>query len=289
MRRGRTADGAGGPVADGDTIGPADVDGAGPADVDGVGGAAAEFGAGGTAAEFGAGGTAAAAARARADPWRVAFFGLLAAGVVAAAGWAVFGHSLLVVRHVVVTGANRLVPAAAVRQAAAIRLGTPLAEVDTEAIAHRVEGIAPVALAHVSRSWPDTIVIAVTDRVAALAVADTGKYELIDADGVTVRLSVHKPKGMPLLKSPPPVLRGDPAIRAAVAVLAELPAALRGQVSSVSAPGAESVTLHLSDGITIRWGGTGQASRKAAELALLLRKHARYYDVSDPATAVTQG
>lgn len=270
MRRGRSAGRVGGLAPDGD-----------------AGSAAGD--AGGRAADGDAGGPAAEPPRRSPDPWRVAFFGLLAAGIVGVAGWAVFGPSLLVVRHVLVTGANRLVPAAAVRQAAAIRLGTPLAELDTARIAHRVEEVGPVASAHVSRSWPDTIVIAVTDRIPALAVADAGEYELVDSDGVTVRMSARKPGGMPLLQSPPPVLRGSPAVRAAVAVLRELPAALRHQVSSVSALGADSVTLHLSGGITVRWGGTGQASRKAAELALLMRTHARYYDVSDPRTAVTQG
>jgi len=39
----------------------------------------------------------------------------------------------------------------------------------------------------------------------------------------------------------------------------------------------------------VLWGGAGQSARKAAELSVLLRTHARYYDVSDPGTAVTQG
>jgi cell division protein FtsQ len=257
---------------------------------DGSGGPGADTGSGGPGADTGSSGPGADEARRGTDPWRIAFFGLLAAGLAAAAGWVVLGPSLLVVRHVVVTGANRLVASEAVRAAAAVRLGTPLAEVNTAAIARRVEGIAPVASAQVSRSWPDTIVIAVTDRVPALAVFATGKYELVDGAGVTVRWSVRKPPKLPLLASPPAVLRGNPGIRAAVAVLAELPGSLRRQVISVSAPGADGVTLHLSGGITVRWGGTGQASRKAAELAaLMVRTHASYYDVSDPTTAVTQG
>ncbi len=280
------------------TAGTADGDGGRAVADDPAAGRAAHYGSAGRLADDGPGGQPAradigaqpaGAARRGADPWRVAFFGLLSAGIVAAAGWVVLGPTLLVARHVLVTGANRLVPAAAVREAAAITLGTPLVEVNTAAIARRVEAIAPVASAQVSRSWPDTIVISVTDRVPALAVPDAGKYALIDGSGVTVRWSARKPAGMPLLAAPPPVLRGNPAIRAAVAVLAELPASLRRQVSSVSAPGADAVTLHLSTGITVRWGGTGQASRKAAELAILLRTHARYYDVSDPTTAVTQG
>jgi hypothetical protein len=39
--------------------------------------------------------------------------------------------------------------------------------------------------------------------------------------------------------------------------------------------------------VTIVWGGTGEPAAKSRELAILMRGHARYYDVSDPRTAVT--
>jgi cell division protein FtsQ len=229
-----------------------------------------------------------AVVRQQPDPWRIAFFGLLCVGIAAVAVWTLFGSRLLVVRHVQVTG-TPLVSATQVRRAAAIRLGVPLADVNTGAIARRIERIDAVATAQVSRSWPDTIVITVRDRTPALAVASGGKYELIDGAGVTVRLVSRKPAGMPLLTAPPAVLRGSPAIGAAVGVLRELPSWLRGQVRSVTASPADGVTLRLADGITVRWGGTGQAALKAAELAELMRTHATYYDVSDPSTAVTAG
>jgi cell division protein FtsQ len=229
-----------------------------------------------------------AVARRRPDPWRIAFFGLLCVGIAVAAIWTLFGSRLLVVRHVQVTG-TPLVSAAQVRKAAAIRLGVPLADVNTAAIARRVERLDAVASAQVSRSWPNTIVITIRDRTAALAVASGGRYALIDGSGVTVRFASRKPAWMPLLTGPPAVLRGSPAIAAAVGVLRELPSSLRAEVRSVTAPSAGAVTLRLADGITVRWGGTGQAALKAEELAELMRTHATYYDVSDPSTAVTAG
>jgi cell division protein FtsQ len=224
----------------------------------------------------------------RADPWRAGFFALLAVGIAAAAVWAVFGSRLLVVRHLQVTGSRR-VPAAEVRRAAAAALGTPLADVNTGAIAARVEQLNAVASAQVSRSWPDTLVITVRRRIAVLAVPSDGRYELIDGTGSTVRWVARRPAGMPLLDEPPAVLRGSPGIRAAAAVLAELPPVLRARVRSVVAPASDAVTLRLAGRITVLWGGPGQARLKAAELGKLMRTHARYYDVSDPSTAVTQG
>jgi cell division protein FtsQ len=222
------------------------------------------------------------------NPWRAAFFTTLTLAIAGLAVWVVFGSKLLVVRHVVVVG-NRQVTAAQVRSAAEVRQGQPLATVDTSAIAGRVDQIAAVLSAHVTRSWPDTIVISVTERTPALAVAaDGGGFLLIDEHGVTVRWAARKPAGMPVLTAPPAVLRGSPAVRAAVVVLAQLPRTVRDRLLAVTAPTASTVTLQLTGGITVVWGGPGHASRKAAELAMLLPTHAHFYDVSDPDTVVTQ-
>jgi cell division protein FtsQ len=98
---------------------------------------------------------------------------------------------------------------------------------------------------------------------------------------------------MPLLTAPVPgagtSLRGSPAVRAAVAVVRELPAQLRHRVKSVSAPSATAVTLQLTRGITILWGGSDRPAAKVSELSILMRAHASYYDVSDPSVAVTGG
>jgi len=49
------------------------------------------------------------------------------------------------------------------------------------------------------------------------------------------------------------------------------------------------VSLQLANGVVIVWGDSSRAAEKARELALLMRTHARLYDVSAPGTAVTQG
>jgi len=222
-------------------------------------------------------------------PWRPVFFGAVVLAILAGASWALLGSSLLVVRHVAVTG-NRLVTAAQVREAARIKPGTPLATVNGGAVAARVDRLAPVLSAAVSRSWPDGIVITVRERTPVLAVALTGGgYQLIDPFGVVVRSAAHKPAGMALLSPAPAVLRGSAAIRAAAMVARQLPPRVRMRLRWVAAVSASAVTLHLAGRVTVLWGGVGRAAQKSAELTLLLRTHARYYDVSDPGTAVTRG
>jgi cell division protein FtsQ len=234
-------------------------------------------------------GPASAAGTGRGLLGRRAFAAALALTILAVAAWALLGPTVLVVRHVRVTGAQVQLPAAVVREAADITLGTPLARLNTAAAARRVERLPAVLSARVSRSFPDTVVIAVRPRIPALAVPTGSGYALVDSHGVTVSSVAAVPAGMPVLTSPPSVLRGSPAVRAAALVVEELPGSLRAGVRSVSATRDGAVTLLLDGGITVVWGGPAQGAQKAAELGVLLGTHARYYDVSDPATAVTAG
>jgi cell division protein FtsQ len=214
--------------------------------------------------------------------WRVAFFALAAAGIVAAAVWVLFGSPLLVVRSVSVSGTH-LVSRSEVVAASGVQLGTPLIRVNAARAAARIAAIPQVRSAQVTRSWPNRLVIVVRERTPELALpAYGGGYDLVDADGVVLQRVARRPADLPLYPTVAPegALRGNPDLAAAAAVLGELPATLRHSVTSVSAPEADQVTLHLAGGITVLWGDTGRPGVKARELTVLMRGHMRYYDVS---------
>jgi cell division protein FtsQ len=215
---------------------------------------------------------------------------LAAVAMVAVAIWALLGSSLLVVRSVSVTGAGA-VPRAEVLRAAGIKPGTPLIRVDTAAVARRVDRITQVQSAQVSRDWPDIVVIMIRQRTPVFAVASGGGFALVDKFGVVVSHAASRPPGTVLFDTAadPSSLRGNRAVQAAVTVLHELPPRIRRQVRAVAAPSPDAVTLDLRQGVTVLWGGTDRAAAKAAELVILMRTRASFYNLSDPNTAVTGG
>lgn len=229
--------------------------------------------------------------RASARKYRAAFFGLAMAGIVAGVAWALLGSKLLVVRSVVVTGTN-LVPQATVLTAAGVQPGTPMVRVNAAQIQARVDGIRQVQSVQVVKSWPDRVVIEVTERTAAVAVAvagPAGGFDLVDPSGVVVRWVASRPWRLPRFESATPIagLRGDPSVSQAAAVLRVLPPAVRSSVVSVSVTDAQ-VAVVLNSGVTVVWGDASGATVKAQVLAILMRTHARFYDVSGPGVAVTK-
>ena len=60
------------------------------------------------------------------------------------------------------------------------------------------------------------------------------------------------------------------------------------QVTAVRAPTPESVTLTLSRGRTVLWGGAEQPAAKAAALTALLRRPGTHYDVSTPSVVTVR-
>lgn len=223
--------------------------------------------------------------------WKALFFLLAVAGLVVGLAWALLDSRFLIVRSVRVIGAGREVSRAQVTAAAGIRRGLPLVRINTAAVARKIERIRQVQSAQVSLNWPDGVTITVRQRRPVFAVPDGGGWDLVDPFGVVVTRVAARPPAMPRLSAGPPgrVLRGDPAIRAAAAVLRELPGRIARQVRIVSAGSPDDVTVRLADGVTIVWGGPQRAAQKARELAVLMRTHASRYDVSAPGTAMTQG
>lgn len=187
---------------------------------------------------------------------------------------------LLGVKSVDVQGVQELSEAQVV-SAAQVPTGTPMLRLDTNAIAARVAKLPRVARVDVSREWPASVRIDITERqpVAYLVAADG--IHLLDRMGVDYATVAAPPPGMPKLLLPA-VSGADPRSVAVVSVLTALPPQLRGLVLTAGAQTPGSVTLGLTGGRTIRWGSADDSARKAAVLAALMTQPGKVYDVSSP-------
>jgi cell division protein FtsQ len=228
------------------------------------------------------------ARRARARRWsrlRVLAVLALVLALVGSAGWVVLESSLLAVRSVEVTGGARVTPAQ-VLAAADIAPSTPLARVDTEAVARRVEALVAVRAVTVSRQWPRTVLIVVAERVPAAVQRRGSSYALLDRTGVAFDTVRKRPKRLPLVSAD--TGSGARTMRAAMDVLAVVPARVRRQLVEVRAASPEQVTLRLTRRRTVMWGSTERGQRKAAVLAALMSRRALVYDVSAPDAPTTR-
>ncbi|MEO6502267.1 MAG: FtsQ-type POTRA domain-containing protein [Jatrophihabitantaceae bacterium] len=198
--------------------------------------------------------------------------------------WLVAFTSVLGVRTVKVVGARTLT-AEQVRAAAGIRTGAPLARLDLDAVSSRLSAVAPIRTVTVSRSYPATVTIRITERVAVgYRPIDGGQVLLIDRDDVAFRAVKSPPAGLPRL-----LVTGSGASSAAAALVAgTLPATIGKTLGSISAPSEESITLTLRDGRTVLWGGVDRSADKARLLSVLLGQPGRYFDLSDPSAVISR-
>jgi cell division protein FtsQ len=194
--------------------------------------------------------------------------------------WLVAFSSVFGVRAVQVRGVH-ITTGAQVRSAAEISRGVPLVRLDTEGIRTRVEALPEVASARVTTSYPSTVIISVTERVAVGVVQAGGGYRLVDRTGAQFRRVATRPAHLPLFVVP----NGGTtlgAARAVATVAAALPARIRARIASIQALDAQTITLLFTDGRVVRWGSAQRSADKARILPALLAQHGAQFDVTDP-------
>jgi cell division protein FtsQ len=205
--------------------------------------------------------------------------------VVVTGAWVVLGTGVLAVRDVHVTGTTRTTPAEVVARAG-VPAGTPMARVDTAAVARRVRSLPVVRTVAVERDWPHTLRITVAERRPAAVQRQGAGYELVDPTGVPLGTVARRPRGLPLVSVA--ARPAGPALRAALGALDDVPPGVRGQVVEVRAVSAEQVTLRLTRDRTVLWGSADRGARKGQVLAALLSRRASVYDVTAPDVPTTR-
>jgi cell division protein FtsQ len=199
---------------------------------------------------------------------------VIALGVGAA--WTLLYSHWLALQAIDVQGVHQL-SNRQIEQAAALPNGEALARLDLDAAAERIEQIPAVGAATVSRSWPHSIIITVTERTPVALVEHAGTVRAVDATGAEFKLKGGR-HGLPMLDVDP----DSGALDDAAEVVAGLPAVISQRVREVRADSIDSITLALRSGDEVLWGSAADSDRKAQVLAVLLRHRATSYDVSVP-------
>jgi cell division protein FtsQ len=218
--------------------------------------------------------------------WRRVVTLLLLVGLVVGTIWLVYFSDLLAVKTVEVDGARTLATEE-VREVAAVPTGQPLARVDLDAIRARVEALAVVRDADVTRTWPDRVHIDVEERVAIAVVDIAGRTRGMDSQGVVFRDYPKPPPDLPQVHTTSDT-RSD-ALREAALVVESLPSEITRRVDHVEVATIDQISLALRDGKTVVWGSAEESDAKAEVLTGLLRQPARTYVVSVPGQPTTAG
>jgi len=218
--------------------------------------------------------------------WRRVLVAVLVTGAVAGSGWLVLFSSALAISDVSVTG-NEVLEPAEVRRAASVPIGEPVSTVNLAAITGRVEALAPVLSADVSRAWPDGVRIVIHEREALAVLERDGIIRGVDEQGVLFRSYPSTPKDMPVFEMGTET--DADALAEAAAVVDVLPAGLAAKVVSVRVETIDAISLALDDGRTVFWGSADDSANKAKVVAVLLEQKASTYDVSVPGQPTIRG
>lgn len=232
--------------------------------------------------------------RGRLGRWRLLLLAVVATGVVGGLGWLFWFSDLLAVDRVSVQGASVLTDAEVVR-AAGVSPGTPLATVDLDRTAAQVAELAPVADVDVTRDWPATLRIELTEREPVAVVVAESRYEALDREGVLFRGYARPPARLPLVRGGAlPAGDSDGAVRAdalreVASVVVALNPDVAARVDHVEVASLDAIELVLRSGARVRWGSAEESAFKARVLAGLMRVPAAVYDVSAPGFPTTSG
>lgn len=210
---------------------------------------------------------------------KVLMWSALVSVVLVGVGLLLYFTPIMAARNIVVVGLGA-VTQDEVTAAAAVAPGTPLLQVDTDAVAERVAAIRRVASVRVQRQYPSTLRVTVIERLPVVVKDYPDGPHLFDKDGVDFA-TAPPPPGVPYLEAENPG-PSDPPTKAALQVMTALRPEVAEQVARIAAPSVAAITLTLDDGRTVVWGTTDRTEEKALKLAALLTQPGRTYDVSSP-------
>lgn len=202
---------------------------------------------------------------------------LLAVPALVATAFLVLHTSVFAIRSVDVAGALET-SSAEIIAVAGLDRHPPLIDVNPAAVSARIAALPWIKTAVVTRHWPRSVTITVTERVP-IAEASTRprRWELFDATGRA--LGYRKLKAAALVRvrqvlpMPTPGSVASGALAGEIALAGALPVALMSQVQEVTDSAGGELGVTLLSGVTVKFGGDSALSDKVVALTTLLADH----------------
>lgn len=198
--------------------------------------------------------------------------------------WLVWFSQVLAVKKVVVEG-GQITSQDAVILAAKVDVGKSLASVPTGKIAEQVEQLVTVDRAKVTRRWPDTVVIKITEPTQIYQRLVDSKYQWVDPSGNVFYTSATATKSVIVVESE----TDDQRLLADVAeVVKSLPESWKSRVAKIVAKSPDNITIYLDKSQEIFWGSASESEFKAKVATVLLNLKAKHFDVSSPTSPTSR-
>ncbi len=216
-------------------------------------------------------------------PWSLIAVSLVAVGL---AGWIIFVSPVFGIKNVEISGVG-LLSEAEVREAAAVPLGQPLTRVNTGEVHDRVAKLAAAESVEVTRGWPSTLHVKVTERVPVAVVKQETVFLVFDRFGVQFIAAPAAPSGtveVALPQNMPP----EKAMRDALKVIESLTQQLRDQLIRLVVNGPAGIQLLLQKDRMVTWGDAEESELKSKVATALLTQKGKRIDVSVPEIVTIQ-
>ena len=204
---------------------------------------------------------------------------VLAVAALVATGVYLIHTPLFGAKKVTITGIHPNTSDLAIRSSAGLLHHPPLISVDPGPAEARVETLPFIATARITRHWPDSVTIAVTERrpVAAMA-GPAASWSTLDGFGRTMAVTPAKPAYPALVVhlaagvvTPAPIGgKVAPAAAPGLVVARTLPLAFSGQVTTVTAGVDRTVTLSRASGVVVLLGTVSDLQAKYKDVASIL-------------------
>lgn len=162
--------------------------------------------------------------------------------------------------------------------AAQVPLGLPLVRTNLDEIADRILQIRAVKKVSVSRSWPSTVGVEVSERVRVYQWEDSGSYQWVDEDGVAFHSTSERVDGVVAHAA----VSDKRLLKDIAVVVTALPKDLSSHIIDIVASSPDQIILRLDQGKQVIWGSAEQSNLKAQVLGQVIEMKATIFDVSSP-------